>query len=59
MAGDLFHSLMLNAVDEIVRRDPQYLSKQPVKTGRAAFAGSQALAERLRGIPAAGRHSVG
>ncbi len=53
MAGDLFHSLMLNAVDEIIRRDPQYLSKQPVRTGRAApngpsrtFAGSQALVER-------------
>src|SRR5260221_160081 len=56
MAGDLFHSLMLNAVDEIIRRDPQYLSKQPVRTGRAGpdgpsrtqkqFAGSQALVER-------------
>jgi pimeloyl-ACP methyl ester carboxylesterase len=51
MAGELFNSLMLNAVDEIIRRDPQYLSKQPVKTGRAAgpsreFAGEQALAER-------------
>ena len=56
MAGELFNSLMLNAVDEIIRRDPQYLSKQPVRTGRAApdgpsrtqkqFAGSQALVER-------------
>src|SRR4029077_20388893 len=56
MAGDLFHSLMLNAVDEIIRRDPEYLSKQPVRTGRAApdgpsrtqkqFAGAQALIER-------------
>ena len=36
MAGDLFNSLMLNAVDEIIRRDPEYLSKQPVRTGRAA-----------------------
>jgi hypothetical protein len=56
MADELFHSLMLNAVEEINRRDPQYLSKQPVRTGRAApdgpsrpqkqFAGSQALVER-------------
>ena len=56
MAGELFNSLMLNAVDEIVRRDPEYLSKQPVRTGRAApngasrtqeqFAGAQALVER-------------
>src|SRR5258708_26046404 len=56
MAGELFNSLMLNAVDEIIRRDPQYLSKQPVRTGRAApdgpsrtqkqFAGAQALVER-------------
>jgi hypothetical protein len=56
MAGELFNSLMLNAVDEIIRRDPEYLSKQPVRTGRAApdgssrsqkqFAGAQALVER-------------
>ncbi|HWZ46244.1 MAG TPA: hypothetical protein VNW97_22415 [Candidatus Saccharimonadales bacterium] len=53
MAGDLFHALMLNTVDEIIRRDPQYLSKQPVRIGRATpdgpsrtFAGSQALVER-------------
>lgn len=48
MAGDLFHSLMLNAVDEIIRRDPQYLSKQPVRTGSAAPDGSSpgALVER-------------
>ena len=56
MAGELFNSLMLNAVDEIIRRDPEYLSKQPVRTGRAApygssrtqkqFAGEQALVER-------------
>jgi pimeloyl-ACP methyl ester carboxylesterase len=56
MAGDVFNSLMLNAVDEIIRRDPQYLSKQPVRTGRATpdgpsrtqkqFAGPQALVER-------------
>jgi pimeloyl-ACP methyl ester carboxylesterase len=58
MAGELFNSLMLNAVDEIIRRDPEYLSKQPVRTGRAAsndsshtqkqFAREQALAERCR-----------
>src|SRR5579863_9648840 len=58
MSGELFNSLMLNAVDEIIRRDPEYLSKQPVRTGRAApdgssrtqkqFAGEQALAERCR-----------
>jgi pimeloyl-ACP methyl ester carboxylesterase len=56
MAGELFNSLMLNAVDEIIRRDPEYLSRQPVRTGRAApddsshtqkqFAGAQALGER-------------
>jgi pimeloyl-ACP methyl ester carboxylesterase len=56
MAAELFNSLMLNAVDEIVRRDPEYLSKQPVRAGKAAsngssriqrqFAGSQALVER-------------
>lgn len=56
MAGELFNSLMRNAVDEIIRRDPQYLSKQPVRTGRAApdrpsgtqkqFAGAQAPVER-------------
>src|SRR5438270_11189369 len=56
MAGELFNLLMLNAVDEIIRRDPEYLSKQPVRPGRAApdgpsrtqeqFAGEQALVER-------------
>ena len=67
MAGELFNSLMLNAVDEIIRRDPEYLSKQPVRTGRAApngssrtqkqFAGAQ-VCRTMRGIPAAGQHSI-
>src|SRR6476661_5095931 len=46
MAGELFNSLMLNAVDEIIRRDPQYLSKQPVRTGRSAPDGPSRIVER-------------
>jgi pimeloyl-ACP methyl ester carboxylesterase len=49
MADELFHSLMLNAVDEIIRRDPGYLSKQPVRTGRAAPDGSSRTQKQFAG----------
>src|SRR6478752_571894 len=49
MAGELFNSLMLNAVDEIIRRDPEYLSKQPVRTGRAAPDGSSRTQSNSQG----------
>src|SRR5579863_4628766 len=58
MAGELFNSLMWNAVDEITRRDPEYLSKQPVRTGRAAPDGSCRTQKQFAGVQALGERCV-
>lgn len=52
MASELFNSLMLNVVDEIIRRDPEFLSKQPVRTGTAASGGPSRTEKRLAGAQA-------